>query len=48
MVGLLYRKSFYDPEKTDDHTGELILAKYRNGKTGIVRFTHDGSMRRFE
>lgn len=48
IVGLLYRKSFYDPEKTDDHTGELILAKYRNGKTGIVRFTHDGSMRRFE
>ncbi|MGL5730828.1 MAG: DnaB-like helicase C-terminal domain-containing protein, partial [Bacteroidales bacterium] len=48
IVGLLYRKSFYDPENKDDHTGELILAKYRNGKTGIVRFTHDGSMRRFE
>lgn len=47
IVGLLFRKAFYDRNE-EDKTGEFIIAKYRNGGTGTVRFTHNGAMRRFE
>lgn len=47
IVGLLFRKAFYDRNE-DDKTGEFIIAKYRNGGTGTIRFKHNGAMRRFE
>lgn len=48
IVGLLYREDYYNRNTDLKNEGEIILAKYRNGETGFVKFKHDGAMRRFE
>lgn len=48
IVGLLYREEYYNRDTDMKNEGEIILAKYRNGETGFVKFKHDGAMRRFE
>lgn len=48
IVGLLYREEYYNHESELKKQGEIIIAKFRNGPTGIVVFKHDGEMRRFE
>lgn len=46
MVLLLHRPEYYNP---DDRPGEadLYVAKHRNGRTGTVRLTFQGSLSRF-
>ena len=52
LVGLIYRSEYYaeseeDKESVEGQT-ELIIAKNRNGKTGIVPLTFISSLTRFE
>jgi replicative DNA helicase len=38
LVGFIYRDEYYNREDTDDPgVAELIIAKHRNGPTGVVR-----------
>ncbi len=46
LIMLLYRASFYD-ENAEDNTTEVILAKHRNGPTGIVRLAWLSESTRF-
>ena len=48
IIGLLYRDEYYNRDSELKNEGEIIVAKFRNGPTGVVRFKHDGEMRRFE
>ncbi|MDR1150362.1 MAG: replicative DNA helicase [Clostridiales bacterium] len=36
IVAFLYRDSYYNPENNNKDSAELIIAKHRNGSTGIV------------
>jgi len=47
VIILLHRDKYYDPEKDDD-TAELIIAKQRNGPTGVVKLTFLSHFMRFE
>jgi replicative DNA helicase len=51
MVLFVYRDSVYADEKPSDiseHTdGELIIAKHREGQTGMVRFSYNNSLTQF-
>lgn len=53
MVILLYRPDYYTKKPFKDENGrvipnyiELDIAKYREGSTGVVRATHNGSLTR--
>jgi replicative DNA helicase len=46
LIMLLYRASFYD-ENAEDNTTEVILAKHRNGPTGVVRLAWLSESTRF-
>ncbi len=46
IVLFLYRESVYN-ENTDNLKGEMIIAKHREGPTGIVDFFYNESMTRF-
>lgn len=57
IVGLLYRPSYYKPEKPGDYEGSqesweqraiLSLAKHRNGPVGDLPLKWTGSLTRFE
>ena len=37
VVVFLYRDEIYNPESDDRGTAEVIVAKHRNGPTGITR-----------
>jgi replicative DNA helicase len=37
IVGFIYRDEIYDEESPDRGIAELIIAKHRNGRTGVVR-----------
>ena len=37
VVLFIYRKHVYSKNEEDQGLGELILAKHRNGPTGVVR-----------
>ncbi len=45
LIMLLYRAAFYDD--TEDGTTEVILAKHRNGPTGVVRLSWLSEYTRF-
>lgn len=47
VVMLLHRPSYYTHD-TEDHSAELIIAKQRNGPTGIVNMTFLNQFLRFE
>lgn len=47
MVILLHRENYYDRESIDN-TAELIVAKQRNGPTGVVKLTYFSQYMRFE
>lgn len=47
LVLFIHRESVYDDSAPDDQ-GEIILAKHREGATGVVRFKHNESLTRFE
>ncbi|OHB93792.1 MAG: replicative DNA helicase [Planctomycetes bacterium RIFCSPHIGHO2_12_42_15] len=46
VIVLLHRDNYYDPDK--DNTAELIIAKQRNGQTGVVKLTFLSHFMRFE
>ena len=46
VIILLHRDNYYDLEK--DNTAELIIAKQRNGPTGVVKLTFLSQFMRFE
>jgi replicative DNA helicase len=46
VVMLLYRDSYYNKE-LNDHTTEVIVAKQRNGPTGVVKVLFDPTRMRF-
>ena len=46
VIVLLHRDNYYDPDK--DNTAELIIAKQRNGPTGVVKLTFLSHFMRFE
>jgi replicative DNA helicase len=37
VVSFIYRDEVYDPDSMDKGTAELIVAKHRNGPTGVVK-----------
>lgn len=41
LVLLLYRDEYYDPNTVDRGIAEIILAKHRNGPTGVVKVLFD-------
>ena len=45
VIMLLYRESFYD--ETADGTTEVIVAKHRNGPTGVIRLAWLSEFTRF-
>lgn len=53
MVIFIHRPAYYDIEVTDKNGnkeinyGELIIAKHRNGATGLVKFKHNDGMTKF-
>jgi len=46
VIALLHRDNYYDPDK--DNTAELIIAKQRNGPTGVVKLAFLSHFMRFE
>ena len=48
IVMMLYRESYYDKEKEDDGQAEIIVAKQKDGKTGIVPMLYISKYMRFE
>ncbi|MFQ5697434.1 MAG: replicative DNA helicase [Myxococcota bacterium] len=47
IVCFIYRDEMYDPESPDRGIAELIVAKQRNGPTGVVRLQFDSQFTRF-
>jgi len=48
LIVFIYRDEVYNPESNDKGTAEIIIAKQRNGPTGMVRLTFLGQYTRFE
>lgn len=48
LVMMLYRDEYYNPDSPDRNIAEVIIAKHRNGPTGITKFLFDASFTRFE
>jgi len=51
VVMLLHREDYYqrgNPEWEDTNTAEVIIAKQRNGPTGVVELIFDGRLTRFK
>lgn len=51
VILLLHREDYYhrgDAEREDTNTAEVIVAKQRNGPTGIVELIFDGRLTRFK
>ena len=47
LVMMLYRDSYYNPDSPDRNVAEVILAKHRNGPTGVVKLLFDPNLTRF-
>lgn len=48
VIVFIYRDEVYNPESPDKGTAEIIIAKQRNGPTGMTRLTFLGQYTRFE
>ncbi len=48
LIIFIYRDEVYNPESPDKGSAEIIIAKQRNGPTGMVRLTFLGQFTRFE
>ncbi len=48
LVMFIYREAYYEKEKKDDRTSEIIIAKQRNGPTGTVQLIFNHEYTRFD
>jgi replicative DNA helicase len=51
VIMLLHREDYYhrgEPDYVDTNTADVIIAKQRNGPTGVVTLTFSGQYTRFE
>src|SRR5215813_11722638 len=48
VIMFLFRPVVYDPKNADEHDGEVIIGKQRNGPTGTVSLTFFPEYTRFE
>jgi len=51
VIMLLHREDYYhrgEPDHVDSNTAEVIIAKQRNGPTGVITLTFNGKYTRFE
>ncbi|NLA85057.1 MAG: replicative DNA helicase, partial [Clostridiales bacterium] len=47
VVMLLYRDEYYNPDSEKKNIGEVIIAKQRNGPTGVVELVWLGQFTKF-
>jgi len=47
LIVMLYRDEYYNPDSPDRGIAEMIIAKHRNGPTGIVKLLFDAQYTRF-
>lgn len=47
VVMFLYRDEYYNPETEKKNIGEVIIAKHRNGPTGMIELTFLGNYTKF-
>ena len=47
IVMFLYRDEYYNPDTTEKNVTELIIAKHRNGPTGVVKMQFQKEIMRF-
>ncbi len=51
VIMLLHREDYYhrgEPDHVDSNTADVIIAKQRNGPTGVVTLNFNGKYTRFE
>jgi replicative DNA helicase len=48
VVMFIYREAYYEKDKRDDRTAELIIAKQRNGPTGTINLIFNQQYTRFD
>ena len=48
VVAFIFREAYYEKDKKDDKTSELIIAKQRNGPTGTVKLIFNQQYTRFD
>jgi replicative DNA helicase len=47
-VVFVYRDELYNPETEDQGIAELIIAKHRNGETGMIKLVFLGDVTSFK
>ena len=48
LVSFIYREAYYERDKKDDKTAEVIVAKQRNGPTGTIKLIFNQQYTRFD
>ncbi|MEW6517524.1 MAG: replicative DNA helicase [candidate division FCPU426 bacterium] len=48
VVAFIYREAYYNQDKREDKTAEIIVAKQRNGPTGTVKLIFNQQYTRFD
>jgi replicative DNA helicase len=48
LVMMIYRDSYYNPDSPDRDITELIIAKHRNGPTGVIKLLFDPQLTKFK
>jgi len=47
LVIMLYRDNYYNPDSPERNIAEIIVAKHRNGPTGVVRLLFESNLTKF-
>jgi replicative DNA helicase len=48
LVAFIFRDAYYEKDKRDDKTSEIIIAKQRNGPTGTIKLIFNQQYTRFD